>query len=164
MAARPVTWAMRACSCTFLAHDGSPLCITWQPLLLLLCWQVKADGSPAERVDKHPFCMSRVFYDATEKPEEVRRGSVLRANALPSAPIWLQQPCPQSLHGSLTPPAQALVAVHMKGGRIRVLAGVLTCPCAVLPYRSGLSWRTAPAAGARRAAKSRCDPAAAATA
>lgn len=68
---------MRACSCTFLAHNGSPLCITWQPLLLLLCWQVKADGSPAERVDKHPFCMSRVFYDATEKPEEVRRGSTL---------------------------------------------------------------------------------------
>ncbi|KAL4437013.1 hypothetical protein ABPG75_004152 [Micractinium tetrahymenae] len=32
---------------------------------------VRADGSAVERVDKHPFCMSRVYYDATEKPEEV---------------------------------------------------------------------------------------------
>jgi hypothetical protein len=32
---------------------------------------VRADGSLAERADKHPFCMSRVYYDATEKPEEV---------------------------------------------------------------------------------------------
>lgn len=32
---------------------------------------VRADGSQPERVDKHPFCMSRVYYDATEKPEEV---------------------------------------------------------------------------------------------
>lgn len=33
---------------------------------------VRADGSAAERVDKHPFCMSRVYYDANERPEEVR--------------------------------------------------------------------------------------------
>ena len=32
---------------------------------------VGADGSPAERADKHPFAMSRVYYDASEKPEEV---------------------------------------------------------------------------------------------
>lgn len=32
---------------------------------------VRADGSLVERVDKHPFCMSRVYYDVTEKPEEV---------------------------------------------------------------------------------------------
>ena len=32
---------------------------------------VRADGSLAERADKHPFCMSRVYSDATEKPEEV---------------------------------------------------------------------------------------------
>ena len=32
----------------------------------------RADGAPAERADKHPFCMSRVYYDASEKPEEVR--------------------------------------------------------------------------------------------
>lgn len=32
---------------------------------------VRADGSAVERVDKHPFCMSRVYYNATEKPEEV---------------------------------------------------------------------------------------------
>jgi hypothetical protein len=31
---------------------------------------VRADGSVAERTDKHPFCMSRVFYDAAEYPEE----------------------------------------------------------------------------------------------
>ncbi|KAL4859604.1 Serine/threonine-protein phosphatase T [Chlorella vulgaris] len=32
---------------------------------------VRADGSLVERVDKHPFCMSRVYYNPTEKPEEV---------------------------------------------------------------------------------------------
>lgn len=32
---------------------------------------VKADGAAAERVEKHPFCMSRVFYDGKERPEEV---------------------------------------------------------------------------------------------
>ena len=32
----------------------------------------RADGTRVERLDKHPFCMSRVYYDATEKPEEVR--------------------------------------------------------------------------------------------
>ena len=32
---------------------------------------VSATGKAVERVDKHPFCMSRVYYDATEKPEEV---------------------------------------------------------------------------------------------
>ena len=32
---------------------------------------VRADGSAPERTDKHPFCMSRVYYDSTEKPEEV---------------------------------------------------------------------------------------------
>ncbi len=36
----------------------------------------RADGARVERIDKHPFCMSRVYYDATEKPEEVR-GSFL---------------------------------------------------------------------------------------
>jgi len=40
---------------------------------------VKADGRPAERVDKHPFCMSRVYYDATEKPEEVGVGRCVGA-------------------------------------------------------------------------------------
>eukprot|EP00887_Chlorella_sp_A99_P005264 scaffold1.g5264.t1 len=32
---------------------------------------VRADGSTPERTDKHPFCMSRVYYDAVEKPEEL---------------------------------------------------------------------------------------------
>ena len=32
---------------------------------------VRADGSATERVDKHPFCMSRVYYDASERPPEV---------------------------------------------------------------------------------------------
>ncbi|KAK9836972.1 hypothetical protein WJX81_003624 [Elliptochloris bilobata] len=32
---------------------------------------VKGDGSAPERTDKHPFCMSRVFYDAAERPEEL---------------------------------------------------------------------------------------------
>ena len=32
---------------------------------------VRADGTALERADKHPFCMSRVYYDAAEKPEEV---------------------------------------------------------------------------------------------
>ena len=32
---------------------------------------VRADGTPVERADKHPFCMSRVYYDGAEKPEEV---------------------------------------------------------------------------------------------
>jgi hypothetical protein len=32
---------------------------------------VRADGSTVERADKHPFCMSRVYYDPCEKPEEV---------------------------------------------------------------------------------------------
>lgn len=32
---------------------------------------VTATGKSVERADKHPFCMSRVYYDATEKPEEV---------------------------------------------------------------------------------------------
>ncbi|GAB4817977.1 hypothetical protein N2152v2_005023 [Parachlorella kessleri] len=32
---------------------------------------VRADGSLVERADKHPFCMSRVYYSAEEKPEEV---------------------------------------------------------------------------------------------
>lgn len=34
---------------------------------------VRADGSAPERPNKHPFCMSRVYYDASEKPEEVRQ-------------------------------------------------------------------------------------------
>lgn len=33
---------------------------------------VRADGNAVERGDKHPFCMSRVYYDANERPEEVR--------------------------------------------------------------------------------------------
>lgn len=32
---------------------------------------VLGDGTPVERTDKHPFCMSRVYYDASEKPQEV---------------------------------------------------------------------------------------------
>ena len=32
---------------------------------------VRTDGRTPERVDKHPFCMSRVFYDAPDRPEEV---------------------------------------------------------------------------------------------
>lgn len=31
----------------------------------------KADGAAVERTDKHPFCMSRVYYDAHEKPQEI---------------------------------------------------------------------------------------------
>lgn len=31
---------------------------------------VTAAGKEVERVDKHPFCMSRVYYDQSEKPEE----------------------------------------------------------------------------------------------
>ncbi len=32
---------------------------------------VRSDGSLVERVDKHPFCMSRCYYNPKEKPEEV---------------------------------------------------------------------------------------------
>lgn len=32
---------------------------------------VHSDGSPVERTDKHPFCMSRVYYEAVERPSEV---------------------------------------------------------------------------------------------
>lgn len=32
---------------------------------------VRGDGRSVERVDKHPFQLSRVFYDAKERPEEV---------------------------------------------------------------------------------------------
>lgn len=32
---------------------------------------VKTDGSLAERIDKHPFQMSRVYYSRVECPEEV---------------------------------------------------------------------------------------------
>ena len=32
---------------------------------------VRADGRAVERVDKHPFQLSRVFYDAKERPEQV---------------------------------------------------------------------------------------------
>ena len=34
---------------------------------------VRADGSLVERIDKHPFCFSRVYYAGHEKPEEVGR-------------------------------------------------------------------------------------------
>jgi hypothetical protein len=34
----------------------------------------RADGSaPFERPEKHPFCMSRVYYEPGDKPEEARR-------------------------------------------------------------------------------------------
>lgn len=32
---------------------------------------VTAEGVAVERTDKHPFCMSRVYYDASDKPEEI---------------------------------------------------------------------------------------------
>lgn len=32
---------------------------------------VTADGRGLERRDKHPFCMSRVYYTRDERPEEV---------------------------------------------------------------------------------------------
>ena len=35
----------------------------------------RADGTAPERIDKHPFAMSRVYYDAAEKPEEVPSSS-----------------------------------------------------------------------------------------
>lgn len=41
---------------------------------------VRTDGSTPERTDKHPFCMSRVYYDPSERAEEVRPG--LRALCL----------------------------------------------------------------------------------
>lgn len=31
---------------------------------------VRGDGGALERPEKHPFCMSRVFYDGVERPEE----------------------------------------------------------------------------------------------
>lgn len=31
---------------------------------------VRGDGGALERPDKHPFCMSRVFYDGVDRPEE----------------------------------------------------------------------------------------------
>ena len=34
---------------------------------------VYTNGQPVERVDKHPFCMSRVYYDGKEQPNEVDR-------------------------------------------------------------------------------------------
>ena len=43
---------------------------------------VRADGRPVERVDKHPFQLSRVFYNAHERFDavraRVRRGAVER--------------------------------------------------------------------------------------
>lgn len=33
---------------------------------------VYTNGQPVERTDKHPFCMSRVYYDNKERPKEVR--------------------------------------------------------------------------------------------
>ncbi len=35
---------------------------------------VRADGRRVERVDKHPFQLSRVYYNARERPEEVWAG------------------------------------------------------------------------------------------
>ena len=32
---------------------------------------VSADGRGVERRDKHPFCMSRVYYSRDERPDEV---------------------------------------------------------------------------------------------
>ena len=32
---------------------------------------VAEQGAPVERLNKHPFCMARVYYDAKEKPQEV---------------------------------------------------------------------------------------------
>ena len=32
---------------------------------------VHAGGEAVERLDKHPFCMSRVYYEAGERPREV---------------------------------------------------------------------------------------------
>ena len=32
---------------------------------------VLANGSPAERVDKHPYCMSRVYYSGSETAHKV---------------------------------------------------------------------------------------------
>ncbi len=64
------TWMHSSCRRDCKAATDPDMLVT----MLLLgspARQVKVDGSPAERVDKHPFCMSRVFYDATEKPEEV---------------------------------------------------------------------------------------------
>jgi hypothetical protein len=43
----------------------------------------RSDGSVPDRTDKHPFCMSRVYYDAAEKPEEVcTMGFFLRSGVL----------------------------------------------------------------------------------
>lgn len=36
---------------------------------------VYTNGQPVERVDKHPFCMSRVYYDGKEQPNEVLHNS-----------------------------------------------------------------------------------------
>jgi hypothetical protein len=32
---------------------------------------VTSEGRGVERQDKHPFCMSRVYYNKSERPEEV---------------------------------------------------------------------------------------------
>ena len=32
---------------------------------------VTAEGQGVERLDKHPFCMSRVYYSRAERPAEV---------------------------------------------------------------------------------------------
>ena len=60
---------------------------------------VDADGVPQERIDKHPFCMSRVYYDAAEKPREVwaehadgscrwrQTGSEVKIIALKASPL-----------------------------------------------------------------------------
>ncbi|PSC67238.1 Tetratricopeptide repeat 28 [Micractinium conductrix] len=58
------------------AHKDRRLAVPARPKMELelpykLYKLVRADGKPAERVDKHPFCMSRVYYDQQEKPEEV---------------------------------------------------------------------------------------------
>ncbi len=52
------------------------LAVPWKPKLDLevpyrMYRLVTSTGTAVERTDKHPFAMSRVYYDASEKPEEV---------------------------------------------------------------------------------------------
>ncbi len=78
----------------------------------------RGDGGALERPDKHPFCMSRVFYDGVDRPEEAwaqladgfcrwrQTGSEVKLIAL-KVRVFASctHPCPQEQHDNLQDPA-----------------------------------------------------------
>lgn len=97
------------------------------------------DGRPVERTDKHPFCMSRVYYDATEKPQEVwaeladgscrwrQTGSEIRVQALRVPPALP----PRELAVTFEP--HSLRVAHRTTGEVflegRLLRGIVPEDC-----------------------------------